>query len=71
MDLLFASKSSFVWDEEKSFRKLKAEMETSGKGIYDVVEGREVSSRNHNVIDTPNSLWYQHDMFIAVEVLYS
>lgn len=39
MDLLFASKSPFVWDEEESFRRLKAEMETNGKSIQDVVDG--------------------------------
>ena len=42
MDLLFASKSPFVWDEEKTFRRLKAEMQASGKGIQDVVESPEV-----------------------------
>ncbi|KIK66531.1 hypothetical protein GYMLUDRAFT_257775 [Collybiopsis luxurians FD-317 M1] len=42
MDLLFASKSPFVWDEEKTFRRLKAEMQVSGIGIQDVVEGPEV-----------------------------
>ncbi|KAI3607076.1 mfs monosaccharide [Moniliophthora roreri] len=39
MDLLFASKSPFVWDEERSFRQLKAKMEKTGKGIDAVVEG--------------------------------
>lgn len=43
MDLLFASKSPFVWAEEKNFRKLKAEMEASGKGIEEVVEGAGVT----------------------------
>ncbi|KAJ3860424.1 general substrate transporter [Lentinula novae-zelandiae] len=43
MDLLFASKSPFVWAEEKNFRKLKAEMEASGKGIGEVVEGAGVT----------------------------
>ncbi|KAH7878369.1 general substrate transporter [Lentinula edodes] len=43
MDLLFASKSPFVWAEEKNFRRLKAEMEASGKGIEEVVEGAEVT----------------------------
>ncbi|KAJ3738699.1 general substrate transporter [Lentinula detonsa] len=43
MDLLFASKSPFVWDEEKNFRRLKSEMEASGKGIEEVVEGAEVT----------------------------
>ncbi|KAJ3967991.1 general substrate transporter [Lentinula raphanica] len=43
MDLLFASKSPFVWEEEKNFRRLKAEMEASGKGIEEVVEGPDVT----------------------------
>ncbi|KAF9257402.1 general substrate transporter [Marasmius fiardii PR-910] len=38
MDLLFASKSPFVWDEERNFRRLKAEMMESGRGIGEVVE---------------------------------
>ncbi|KAE9390425.1 general substrate transporter [Gymnopus androsaceus JB14] len=56
MDLLFASKSPFVWDEEENFRKLKAEMETSGKGIQDIVEDAEVTeseegeTRNHDMV---------------------
>lgn len=29
MDLLFASKSPWVWEEEKHFRKLKAELAAS------------------------------------------
>jgi hypothetical protein len=32
MDLLFASKSPWVWDEEKHFKKLKAEL-ASGKNM--------------------------------------
>ncbi|KAL0065598.1 hypothetical protein AAF712_007376 [Marasmius tenuissimus] len=43
MDLLFASKSPFVWDEEKNFRRLKAQMEETGRGIGDVVHGSEGS----------------------------
>ncbi|EEB90962.1 hypothetical protein MPER_10757 [Moniliophthora perniciosa FA553] len=38
MDLLFASKSPFVWDEERNFHQLKAAMEKTGKGIDAVVE---------------------------------
>ncbi|THU97327.1 general substrate transporter [Dendrothele bispora CBS 962.96] len=38
INLLFASKSPFVWDEERNFQKLKQEMERTGKGIDDVVE---------------------------------
>lgn len=37
MDLLFASNSPFVWNEEKHFKKLKAELE-AGKHIADVVD---------------------------------
>ena len=41
MDLLFASKSPFVWDEERNFQRLKAQMEETGRGIGDVVDGSE------------------------------
>ncbi|KAF8064392.1 general substrate transporter [Lyophyllum atratum] len=40
MDLLFASKSPFVWEEEKHFQKLKAELE-SGRRMSEVVESEE------------------------------
>ncbi|KAK0237232.1 general substrate transporter [Armillaria nabsnona] len=40
MDLLFASKSPFVWDEEKHFRKLKE----SGKRMPDMPEGSPTQS---------------------------
>lgn len=38
MDLLFASKSPFVWDEERHFQKLKAEL-ASGKKASELVKG--------------------------------
>jgi len=38
MDLLFASRSPFVWDEEKHFKKLKAEIGCGGT-IIENVEG--------------------------------
>lgn len=40
MDLLFASKSPFVWDEEKHFRKLKE----SGKRMPNMPEGSPTES---------------------------
>jgi hypothetical protein len=39
MDLLFASKSPFVWNEERHFAKLKAEI-ASGAATFDTVEQR-------------------------------
>ncbi|PFH50092.1 hypothetical protein AMATHDRAFT_145891 [Amanita thiersii Skay4041] len=46
MDLLFASKSPFVWDEEKHFRKLKAEL-AAGKTLDDY--------NGDSISDTPDS----------------
>jgi hypothetical protein len=40
MDLLFASKSPFVWEEEKHFKRLKAELD-SGRHMSEVVETSE------------------------------
>ncbi|TFK36070.1 general substrate transporter [Crucibulum laeve] len=49
MDLLFASKSPFVWDEERHFTKLKAEL-ADGRHMSDVVKGISSSSSSEDVV---------------------
>jgi hypothetical protein len=43
VDLLFASNSPFTWDEERTFKQLKQQME-EGRKITEVVQGPEVSN---------------------------
>jgi len=38
VDLLFASKTPWTWDEEATFKRLKAEL-ASGKTMAEVVRG--------------------------------
>ncbi|KIY67618.1 general substrate transporter [Cylindrobasidium torrendii FP15055 ss-10] len=48
MDLLFASKSWFTWDEEKHFAHLKKQLEAGGR-MQDVAEGGDSLNRTPSV----------------------
>ncbi|KAF5337831.1 hypothetical protein D9758_015703 [Tetrapyrgos nigripes] len=51
MDLLFASKSPFVWDEERNFKRLKEQMAQTGKGVDAVIAKPAEDMANEKVDD--------------------
>ena len=55
VDLLFASKTPWTWDEEATFKRLKAEL-ASGKTMAEVVKGVNEDFERPEAGDTPDSV---------------